>query len=221
MLLRVDMSHVEGFGTREWTVGRGEVEICAARTNYDEDDGEYIAWTRQGLVSWSSQSAAERRLLKYVEDQTALFSKVRDVTRLGASRRLFTASLERALVADGKAAARPEDGVLHFFEYDPEDMALIDFARANTQRALVSLKAPTTIDFAQVAADLDATGVVTNRFRAADYNYTLLPNEGMTRIYLGALFEGKITRDLLPNMRENDYGEIVPDFDSKIGRAHV
>ena len=204
MLLGVGMSDVNGFGARTWTIRKGEVSIRAWLTPNE--------WIQTGCITWSAQSAAERRLLKFAEDQTAFFSKVRDIERLAASRSLFTASLERALAADGKATARADDDVMHFFEYDPEDSALIAFARANTQRALASLKAPTAIDFAQVAADLDATGVATNKFRAADYNYTLLPDEGVTRIYLGALFEGRITRDLLPPMHENDYGEIVPNI---------
>ena len=204
MLLGVDMSDVNGFGARTWTIRKGEVSIRAWRTPSE--------WIQTGCITWSAQSAAERRLLKFAEDQTAFFGKVRDAERLAASRSLFTAALERALAADGKATARADDDVMHFFEYDPEDSALISFARANTQRALASLKAPTAIDFAQVAADLDATGVATNKFRAADYNFTLLPDEGVTRIYLGALLEGGITRDLLPPMHENDYGEIVPNL---------
>ena len=172
----------------------------------------YPRWT--GRVQWEAQSDAERKVMKFINDQTSLFSKVRDAARLSASRRQFESALTRALEADAKATARPEGGDMHFFEYDPEFKEVIDCARANTQRALDSLKAPTAINFPQVAAEWDATGISTNKLKLSEFNYTLLPGEGTTRIYLGALFEGKITRDLLPPMRTNAYGEIVPDFDA-------
>ena len=178
---------------------------------------EYYA-KRTGSIEWSQQSDSERKLMKFVNDQTALFSKVRDASRLGASRRLFKAALERALVADGKATARPaaqEGDPLHFFEYDPEMAEKIAFARNNTQRALAALDATNSVNFAEIAAEYDSAGFSTNKLMLADFDYTLLPNdEGMTRIYLGALFEGKITRAMLPPMRTNVYGEIVPDFDA-------
>ena len=210
------------FSKKSWTLGWGYVEIGyhgAVGTLSGEIGtlGECApggGWSERGFITWEDPGDSERRVVKFINDQTALFSKVRDAARLSASRRQFKAALERALEADGKVTARPEGGTMHFIEYDPEDKSLIDFARDNTQRALQCLEEPTEIDFAQVAADLDATGVATNRFRATDYNYTLLPNEGMTRVYLGALFEGRITRAMLPPMRTNIYGETVPDFDA-------
>ena len=205
-----------GFSKKSWSLGGGHVEIgsSAAMSGSACEPGSGSGWTDRGFIFWENPGDGKRRVMKFLNDQTALFSKVRNAARLSASRRQFKAALERALEADGKVTARPEDGTMHFIEYDPEDKAAIDFARDNTHRALQCLEAPTVIDFAQVAADLDATGVATNKFRASDYNYTLLPDEGMTRVYLGALFEGRITRALMPPMRMNIYGEIVPDFDA-------
>ena len=182
----------------------------------DPDVEQYIdTWAQNGEIRWNAQSDAERKVMKFINDQTAMFSKVRDASRLGASRRQLKAAMERALAADGKAQARPEGGDLHFFEYDPEMEAKIAFARSNTQRALDALDATNSVNFAEVAAEYDAAGFSTNHLMLADFDYTLLPNDGgMTRIYLGALFEGKITRDLMPPMRTNTYGEIVPDFDA-------
>ena len=240
LVLTVDMAKVNlgtkkkpvGFAKKSWTVDKGEVGIGSwyqtANPNWfepyedewgdwiepDDDEPPYIdQWAEQGLVEWSAQSDSERKLLKFVNDQKGMFSKVRDAARLGASRRQFKAALERALAADAKATARPEGGDMHFFEYAPEDKAAIGFARANTQRALATLDAPAAVDFAAVADEYDAAGIST-KLKLADFKYTLLPDGGMTRIYLGALFEGKITRDLMPPMRVNAYGEIVPDFDA-------
>ena len=224
LLLNVDMAKVNlgtakkpvGFAKKSWTVGRGEVEVGTWEiVENSSEEPEYVSlWTETGLVTWHPQSDAERRVMKFINDQKSMFSKVRDAARLGASRRLFKAALERALVADGKATAR-SDEAMHFFEYDlVENQAVIDCARANTQRALAAIDAPTDVDFMAVAAEYDATGISTNKLKLAEFNYTLLPNEGVTKVYLGALFEGKITRDLLPPMRTNAYGEIVPDFDA-------
>lgn len=217
------------WGVREnpqWTEPWWDEEGNYFEPHQDGETGEWVdtnpdveqyvqTWAQTGEIRWEAQSDAERKVMKFINDQTALFSKVRDAARLGASRRLFKAALERALVADGKATARSESDDMHFFEYDlVENQAVIDCARANTQRALAAIDAPTAIDFAQVAEEWDATGISTNKLKLADYDYTLLPHEGVTKVYLGALFEGKITRDLLPPMRTNAYGEIVPDFDA-------
>ena len=197
-----------GFSKKSWSIDRGYVTIVSLN---EDEDGDYW-WAQRGFISWESPDDGERRVLKLINDQTALFSKVRDAARLSASRRYFKSALKRALAADAKATARPEGGDLHFFEYDPDDKPLIDFARENTERALAALDAPTVMDFKAIAEDWDATRPRKHKF--ADYNYSLLPDGGMTRIYLGALFEGKISRDLLPPMRTNIYGEIVPDFDA-------
>ena len=200
-----------GFSKKSWSIGWGYVEI----DSYGDGGCTTCSpggWMPRGSISWDRPNDNERRVMKFINDQTALFSKVRDAARLSASRRHFKAALERALDADAKALARPEGDGLHFFEYDPEDKAVIDFARENTERALAALDAPTVMDFKKIAEDWDATKP--RKHKLADYNYSLLPDEGMTRIYLGAIFEGKITRALLPPMRTNIYGEIVPDFDA-------
>lgn len=242
LVLTVNMAKVNlgtkkkpvGFAKKSWSVSDGRIGVGTWTKveneewfePYYDDDSEswvspdtdlphfYYLWTENGTVHWDPLSDAERRVLKFINEQTAMFSKVRDAARLSASRRQFESALNRALAADVKARARGEGGPLHFFEYDPENMATIDFARNNTERALQALNAPTDVDFAAVADEWDATGISTNKLLASEYDYTLLPGGGTTSVFLGALFRGGITRAMLPPMRTNAYGEIVPDFDA-------
>ena len=183
----------------------------------DSDDYQpyyeyYKNWT--GWIGWSRQSDSERKFYKHLTEQTAMFSKVRDASRLSAAKRHFESALRTALAADEKAQARPSDGPMHFFEYDPADEAKIVFARNNTERALEALGNGVAIDWAKVAEEFDAAKFKrSGKPCLSEFDYTLLPDEGMTRLFLGALFEGKIDRSMLPPMRANAYGDIVPDFE--------
>jgi hypothetical protein len=239
LLLTVDMSKVNlgtkkkpvAFSKKSWDLAYGEANVGVWETVENEDwfepyyDDEmeewvksslpefYDTWAWTGCATWRAQSDSERRVYKFISEQKAIMSKVRDASRLSAARRHFKAALETALTADGKAVERESEGPIHFFEYDPDDEAKIAFARNNTQRALAALDEPTSVNWATVAAEYDEAGFSTNKLKLADYDWSLLPGEGMTSVYLGALFEGRITRELMPAMRVNAYGDIVPDFE--------
>lgn len=204
LVFGVNLNRVKNFAKKKWTVDSGYVLSGSW-------DGLFGELTQNSVVSWSGPSDRQRVAQKMIVDQKAFFSKVRDASRLGASGLYFRTALETALRADVFAAARSGDEPMHFVEYSPDDEKLIGFARANTERALAALDAPVGVDFAQVAADFDEA---TGKDRLARYDYTLLPGEdGLTKVYLGALFEGRITRALLPSTRLNSFGEIVPNFE--------
>lgn len=204
LVFGVNLNRVKDFAKKKWAADSGSVLFGS----WDDLFGE---WTQNSVVSWSVPSDRQRVAQKMIVDQKAFFSKVRDASRLGASGQYFRSALETALRADVFAAARSGDEPMHFVEYSPDDEKLIGFARANTERALAALDAPVGVDFAQVAADFDEA---TGKDRLARYDYTLLPGEdGLTKVYLGALFEGRITRALLPSTRLNVFGEIVPNFE--------
>ena len=215
----------------------GSVKIAADEWPVDEDiyiDLADVVFARASLsgtlaslnylaaydlnVDWAKMNTVrkEKTLMtqaqKFRDLQPSFFSKVRNASCLSASRAHFGAALATALEADGFVALRPDDGLMHFFEYDPEDAKRVAFCRDNTQRALEAIYNPITVDFVQTASDFDNS--FSNKTAWADYDYTLLPNDGVTQLYLGALFEGRITRALLPPTRLNNAGELVPDFDA-------
>ena len=214
LVLNVNLSEVKDFAKKKWNVRSGYVET--GRWSEGAGVGDCYStwnWQRNGTIRWRSPSRMERSLNKGLNDQKGLFSKVRNAARLGVSRQCCETALLAALDADSKAIARATDGKMHFIEYDPLQKAQIAFARENTRRVLDSLREPTAVDLAALAADVDRFNALRGHSsHYAEYDCTLLPDNGFTRIYLGAIFEGRITRDLLPKTRLNEYGEIVPDL---------
>lgn len=138
-------------------------------------------------------------------EQTGFAAKLRDAGALSTSKTWVRAALSTALRADEAVLARPEyDGNLHFIEYDKlskSDVDAIDKARRGTAQALAALDGVETVDAASYA---DRT----------PFDTTLLPNEGVFQVYLGALFSGKITRDLLPRVEVDEYGAWHPIAES-------
>ena len=126
-------------------------------------------------------------LYKLFTEQTKFLSKVRNQASLTMSKDWIRDALTDALAADEFVQNR-DDGEMHLVEYDPIDEDVLEQARNLTAKALVALDEPT---------ELDVNEDILNG-RDAPFDVTLLPNDGIMQIYLGALFEGKITRDLLP-----------------------
>ena len=137
-------------------------------------------------------------LYKLLTEQTKFMAKVRNQSSLSQSRSWMKTALNRALMADAAVLARPDgDENMHFVEYDPIDADAIKRARNLTGKALASLDAAQEVD---ISNDLEYDG---------DFDLTLLPNDGVMQVYLGALFEGKITRDLLPTfLKGTDEGPV-------------
>ena len=136
---------------------------------------------------------------KLLAEQTKFMAKVRNQSSLETSKTWMTAALNCALSADVAVRSRTDDA-MHFIEYDPIDEADIGKARNLTQKALDSLAAP---------QEVDVQGEVLSG-RETKFDVSLLPNDGLMRVYLGALFEGKITRDLLPAFQKGANEGPVP-----------
>jgi uncharacterized repeat protein (TIGR02543 family) len=175
-------------------------------------------WT----VDYESADAARmevdsnRRVYKLITEQTNFMAKVRDEGSLGDSKTWMGTAFRSALDAAAFMRARPVEGDMHFFEYDP---ALADeWARATN---LVS-KAIASLDGAQ---EVDVAEEIVGSYGSC--NTALLPNDGLMQIYLGALFSGEITQDLRPavsldgdemlvidfaNMKDPTIAGLLPDF---------
>ena len=175
-------------------------------------------WT----VDYESADAARmevdsnRRVYKLITEQTNFMAKVRNEGSLEDSKTWMGAAFRSALDAAAFMRARPVEGDMHFFEYDP---ALADeWARATN---LVS-KAIASLDGAQ---EVDVAEEIVGSYGSC--NTALLPNDGLMQIYLGALFSGKITQDLRPavsldgdemlvidfaNMKDPTIAGLLPDF---------
>lgn len=175
-------------------------------------------WT----VDYESADAARmevdsnRRVYKLITEQTNFMAKVRDEGSLGDSKTWMGTAFRSALDAAAFMRARPVEGDMHFFEYDP---ALADeWARATN---LVS-KAIASLDGAQ---EVDVAEEIVGSYGSC--STALLPNDGLMQIYLGALFSGKITQDLRPavslygdemlvidfaNMKDPTIAGLLPDF---------
>lgn len=209
LLVTFNCSSIKGFSATAWSLGDGEV--LSGRPNCEEYcNGSYCWVIPRGLGTWS-RNELPRIAQRMRTEQTLFFSKVRDAARLGTARDCVARALDLALEADAAVRGRADDdGLMHFIEYEAERLDLIDFARDNTERARKSLRAPETVDCQQVKEDYYRVTAQTEK----DFDFTLLPDNGVMRIYLGALFEGRLTRDLLPATRVNAYGELVPNFDT-------
>lgn len=202
--MSMDCTSIRGFSTKSWTMGEGDIHSGA----WERDEWGDCRFVRMARGGWSRTNFG-KIAQKMRADQTAFFSKVRNAARLDASRELARDALELALAADSAVRSRSADEAMHFIEYEAEMLEKIAFARDNTRRALDALKSVQTYDFGEIVSDYEKAYGVTNAF-----DCTLLPDNGLMRVYLGALFEGRISRDLLPETRVNEYGELVPNFDT-------
>ena len=153
---------------------------------------------------------------KFLTEQTQLMAKLRNAQLLPVSKNWMAAAFSGVLLADLAVQNRTDDA-MHFVEYDPLDAADIERGRRLMQKALAALDAPQQVDvWDEVLGD-----------REPNFDVSLLPNGGLMRVYLGALFEGRITRDLLPTLekglnegpvpvletiKDSTLGGLLPDF---------
>ena len=165
-------------------------------------------WTTDWESFWELSDRTNADILRhFVMDQTELLSRIRDSSDIEDSKVWMEAALKMALDADTAAQLRT-DGVMHLVEHDPAYAPIQAKARNLTQKALLSLESPQTVDVASDIVGEDGT-----------CNVALLPDNGLVRVYLGALFSGRIVHDLAPTVsveKRKGKSRVVPDFDSMI-----
>lgn len=184
MLITLNCSNIPSFSKKTWKIEGGHVGIS----------GDY--WL---CGQWKCDDGAAVAQ-KVVTEQAKFLSKVRSQSRLDTSKTWVAKALAEALAADEAVYARTDDA-LHFIEYDPELADQQRVARDNTVLALQSLTDPDVeLDIPDVCEAFGKTNCV---------DYTLLPNDGVMRVYLGALFSGKITRAMKPKTKLNSFSELV------------
>ncbi len=192
-LVIFDCSRIPNFVRRPWSL-----ESLSMRGEWRENrtylESVYIDWEND-----DSQAQIQRILL----EQTKFMQKVRNVARLTTAKSWTVQALDTALQADAAVLARTDDA-LHFIEYEPELERKLDIARTNTRRALEALSAPVTFDL---------PNVVTNFSPSTNVAFSLLPGGGVMDVYLGALFEGRITRALAPKTGLTATRDLVADWD--------
>ena len=186
-----------------WVDGYWAWDDALGEQVWVQDPHEEEGWRwREHTFSFDADGLELKTLLS---EQAGFAAKLRDAGALSTSKTWVRAALSTALRADEAVLARSEyDGNLHFIEYDKlskSDMDVIDKARRGTAQALAALDEVETVDAAFYA---DCTS----------FDTTLLPNEGVFQVYLGALFSGKITRDLLPKVDVDEYGMWHPIAES-------
>lgn len=191
ILIVYDCSAIKDFSKKSWSLDEGCVSLR------DEEDGcNYSAdWYCDDYL------AATQKILM---EQTKFLSKVRKAAHLTTSKSWIEKALREALAADEAVLARPAgDGNMHFVEYDPVFAEIQQRARETTELALQSLSEAVTVDFPQTLADFGSE---------EDIDFTLLPDNGVMRVYLGALFNGKITRAMKPKTHLNDKDELIANW---------
>ena len=189
LLLTFDLQGLNvALASTDWKFTTGSATLLC-------DDGfEDAEWT---------YSPGQARLQKAIQEQAGFFSEVRDLTRIQNARDWTRNALTTALAADEAVRNRPDDGRLHFIEYDGCDAARVDLVRANTEKALETLDSD-GISFD--LAELFKVGRI-----AENCDFTLLPGSGNMRVYLGALFTGDLTRKLVPSTFLDEYGLLCVD----------
>lgn len=180
----VDCSAVPNFARRSWSATEGAFYGPNREWDWEVDD---------------YQARMQRTLLA----QPKFLQKVRNAARLTTAKGWTARALNMALQADAAVLARTDDA-LHFIEYEPELEQKLDIARTNTRLALEALSAPVTFDL---------PNVVTNFASCTNVAFSLLPGGGVMDIYLGALFEGRITRALAPKTGLTATRDLVADWD--------
>lgn len=119
---------------------------------------------------------------KFWADQPEFMASVRYSNALAKSKDHMSAAFGYAIAAYSAALNRPADGHYHFIEYDPAYSEELAKAANVTRSALTALTTATKFNVAE----------------AFDLDLTFLPGGGLFRVYLGALFNGKLVRDSLP-----------------------
>ena len=162
-------------------------------------------WT----IDYESADAAcaelDSNVLAYrlITGQTNFVAKVRDASALSASKSWIATALQRVLDADQFMRSRPAENEMHFIEYDHSFADEWEKARDIVAKALASLYGAQQIDIVE-----DIIGSY------GSCNTSLLPDDGLVRIYLGALFSGSITQDMKPDVDLDEYGTLIADMNT-------
>lgn len=149
----------------------------------------------------SREIDANQRVYRMITEQTNFMAKVRSVDSLVTSKTWMATALQRVLDAAAFMRARPADGDMHFFEYDPAIATEWEQATNLVSKALASLDGAQGVDIAEE---------VIGSYGSCDTS--LLPNDGFMQIYLGALFSGRITQDLRPAVNLDGEGMLQVDL---------
>lgn len=189
ILIVFDCSAIKDFSKKSWGLEDGYLSL------HDEEDGYYYS------AEWHCDDCLATTQ-KVLMEQTKFLSKVRKASHLTTSKSWISKALNEAIAADDAVRARTDD-VMHFVEYDPQFAEIQQRAREKTELALQSLSEAVTVDFPQTLADFSSEENV---------DFTLLPDNGVMRVYLGALFKGKITRAMKPKTHLNDKGELIANW---------
>ena len=172
--------HVCANYSSEWNEELGEWE--SVFVGYEEDWFWDVDWTEM------DGSDTDEGVVHLLNGQKLCLSKVRNATSLSTSKGWVHRALSRALQADSAVLSRT-DNLMHFVEYNQlKDQEALDRGRKGLQLALDSLD----------------RGVILDN---SEYCLSLLPEDEVLRVYLGALFSGTVSRDLLPEFAVNEYGE--------------
>ena len=127
---------------------------------------------------------------------------VRDSAKMSAAKEDFRTALNCLKKADAAIVART-DSLTHFLEYDQADARDIGEMRTLLDKAIASLDTPVEVDltYALTQSPLNKSPLALDA----------LPNGFVRQLYLGAIFAGGITRELLPSF---EYGtEFGKDYD--------
>ena len=157
--------------------------------------------------AWNSGEFASEVL-----DAAPKAGSVRDIAKFDAAKEMYRSSLKHLQRADQIIVWRTNPET-HFFEYDMVDADRISRARGFLAQMISSLDHPETIDLPYLADQIGCDGE------------DILPGGMFRQIYLGALFTGKITRDLVPEVAlkpkahlvmesipDVTLGGLIPDF---------
>lgn len=128
---------------------------------------------------------------EYVSEVLAAAPKagsIRNPTALLTAKEDFRAALESVKRADAAIMNRG-DYDTYLFEYDITDAAEIAECRKILNQVEASLDAPTAIDLTYFGNKYDTNGVARAKIPGGDY---------AKQLFLGAVFAGNITRDLVP-----------------------
>lgn len=157
-----------------------------------------------------SNSLANAKRVWDVLDQAPEAGNVRDADALLESKAWFKKSLRHIRRADQIILWRTNP-LPHFFEYDQVDAANLARARLYLDQLIGSLDHPETIDLPYF---VDKFG----------YKGETLPMGMFRQLYLGAIFAGRVTRDLVPDIQikpavldmdtveDVTLGGLLPDF---------
>lgn len=136
--------------------------------------------------------------------------RVKDFAKLAAAKEDFRTALDCLKKTDAAIVART-DSLTHFLEYDEADARDIEETRTLLDKATASLDATNTVD---ITYALTQSPLNKSPLSEGD-----LPGGFVRQVYLGAIFAGAITRDLLPSFeygveKDDDpqYGDFLPIY---------